>query len=156
MWSRLPLAFAYSEPFLFVTHFNSIDVCEIPPSDAEFPSRYLHKFLEIPNPRVLGPAVSPGSIYLASTRQEQVEMVCFQGSSALATVFQPEDDEDSMSIISELSQLSSPARRRSSVLVRSPSWSPGVARMKSVKGERVQKSSSFRTITPLKEKKENK
>ncbi|XP_067033704.1 citron rho-interacting kinase-like [Acropora muricata] len=156
MWSRLPLAFAYSEPFLFVTHFNSIDVCEIPPSDAEFPSRYLHKFLEIQNPRVLGPAVSPGSIYLASTRQEQVEMVCFQGSSALATVFQPEDDEDSMSIISELSQLSSPAHRRSSVLVRSPSWSPGVARMKSVKGERVQKSSSFRIIAPLKEKKENK
>ncbi|XP_015770493.1 PREDICTED: citron Rho-interacting kinase-like [Acropora digitifera] len=153
MWSRLPLAFAYSEPFLFVTHFNSIDVCEIPPSDAEFPSRYLHKFLEIQNPRVLGPAVSPGSIYLASTRQEQVEMVCFQGSSALATVFQPEDEEDSMSIISELSQLSSPAHRRSSVLVRSPSWSPGVARMKSMKSERVQKSSSFRIIAPLKEKK---
>ena len=66
MWSRLPLAFgeylyvlfcartfillfsfdiyiscffllAYSEPFLFVTHFNSIDVCEIPLSNAENP-----------------------------------------------------------------------------------------------------------------------
>ena len=66
MWSRLPLAFgeylyvlscartfillfsfniyifcffllAYSEPFLFVTHFNSIDVCEIPLTNAENP-----------------------------------------------------------------------------------------------------------------------
>lgn len=111
--------------------------------------------MEIQNPRVLGPAVSPGAIYLASTRQEQVEVVCFQGSSALATVFQPEDDEDSMSIISELSQLSSPVSRRSSVLVRSPSWSPGVARVKSLKDERIQKSSSLRAIAPLKEKKEN-
>lgn len=153
MWSRLPLAFAYSEPFLFVTHFNSIDVCEIPHRDAEFPSRYLHKFLEIQNPRVLGPAVSPGAIYLASTMQEQVEVVCFQGTCALANVFQPEDDEDSMSIISELSQLSSPGvrRRSSSVLVRSPSWSPGVKKVKSVLGERVQKSSSFRSIAPLRE-----
>ena len=66
MWSRLPLAFgeylyvlscartfillfpliyiffvsfflAYSEPFLFVTHFNSIDVCQIPLTNAENP-----------------------------------------------------------------------------------------------------------------------
>ena len=85
--------------------------------------------------------------------QEEVEVVCFQGTCALANVFQPEDDEDSMSIISELSQLSSPAvrRRSSSVLVRSPSWSPGVKKVKSVLGERVQKSSSFRSIAPLRE-----
>ena len=31
------LLLAYSEPFLFVTHFNSIDVCEIPLSNAENP-----------------------------------------------------------------------------------------------------------------------
>jgi len=151
MWSRLPLAFAYSEPYLFVTHFNSIDVCEIPPSTAENPSRYVHKFLEIQNPRVLGPAVSPGAVYLASTLQEQVEMLCFQGTSALASVFQPEDDEDSMSIISELSRLSSPSRRSSSVLVRSPSWSPGAAKVKSMRGGSAKKSSSFRTARPLRE-----
>uniref|UniRef100_W5M0C9 non-specific serine/threonine protein kinase n=1 Tax=Lepisosteus oculatus TaxID=7918 RepID=W5M0C9_LEPOC len=28
-WSRLPLAFAYREPYLFVTHFNSLEVIEI-------------------------------------------------------------------------------------------------------------------------------
>lgn len=114
-----------------------------------FCSRYAHKFLEIQNPRVLGPAVSPGAVYLASTLQEQVEMLCFQGTSALASVFQPEDDDDSMSIISELSRLSSPSRRSS--LVRSPSWSPGHAKVKSLRGGSVKKSSSFRTARPLRE-----
>ena len=114
-------------------------------------SRYSHKFLEIQNPRVLGPAVSPGAVYIASTLQEQVEMMCFQGTSALASVFQPEDDDDSMSIISELSRLSSPSRRSSSVLVRSPSWSPGSAKVKSLRGGNVKKSSSFRTVMPLRE-----
>lgn len=28
-WSRLPLSFAYREPYLFVTYFNSLDVIEI-------------------------------------------------------------------------------------------------------------------------------
>lgn len=150
MWSRLPLAFAYSEPFLFVTHFNSIDVCEIPPINAENPSRYVHKFMEIQNPRVLGPAVSPGAVYLASTLHEQVEMLCFQGNAAPASVFQPEDDEESMSVISELSRLSSPSRR-SSMLARSPSWSPGSAWVKSPKGGNLKKSSTFRAVRPLME-----
>lgn len=114
-------------------------------------SRYSHKFLEIQNPRVLGPAVYPGAMYLASTLQEQVEMLCFQGTSALASVFQPEDDAESMAIISELSHLSSPSRRSSSCLVRSPSWSPGVSKVRSLRGEGVKKSSSFRTVLPLRE-----
>ncbi|XP_022780494.1 citron Rho-interacting kinase-like [Stylophora pistillata] len=150
MWSRLPLAFAYSEPFLFVTHFNSIDVCEIPPIKAENSSHYVHKFLEIQNPRVLGPAVSPGAVYLASTLHEQVEMLCFQGNAAPASVFQPEDDEESMSVISELSRLSSPSRR-SSMLARSPSWSPGSTWVKSPKGGNLKKSSTFRAVRPLME-----
>lgn len=113
-------------------------------------SRYVHKFLEVQNPRVLGPAVSPGAVYLASTLHEKVEMLCFQGSLAPASVFQPEDDDESMSIISELSRLSSPSRR-SSMLARSPSWSPGSARVKSLKGVMPKKSSSFRAVKPLTE-----
>lgn len=118
-----------------------------------FCSRYAHKFLEIRNPRVLGPAVSPGAVYLASTLQEQVEMLCFQGTSALASVFQfqPEDDDDNMSIISELSRLSSPSRRSSPALARSPSWSPGTAKVKSLREGSLKKSSSFRTVMPLRE-----
>lgn len=113
-------------------------------------SRYVHKFLEIQNPRVLGPAVSPGAVYLASTLHEKVEMLCFQGNAAPASVFQPEDDDDSMSIISELSRLSSPSHQ-SSRLARSPSWSPGSARVKSLKGVFAKRSSSLRRVKPLTE-----
>ena len=28
-WSRLPLAFAYEKPHLYVAHFNSMEVCQI-------------------------------------------------------------------------------------------------------------------------------
>ncbi len=28
-WSRLPLAFVYQAPYLYVAHFNSMEVCEI-------------------------------------------------------------------------------------------------------------------------------
>uniref|UniRef100_A0A8C4LIS2 non-specific serine/threonine protein kinase n=1 Tax=Equus asinus asinus TaxID=83772 RepID=A0A8C4LIS2_EQUAS len=39
-WSRLPLAFAYREPYLFVTHFNSLEVIEIQ-------ARHLHDKLRV-------------------------------------------------------------------------------------------------------------
>jgi len=80
-------------------------------------------------------------------------MLCFQGTSALASVFQfqPEDDDDNMSIISELSRLSSPSRRSSPALARSPSWSPGTAKVKSLREGSLKKSSSFRTVMPLRE-----
>ena len=135
----------------FYSHLSSLHVYLV--DWFIFCSRYAHKFLEIRNPRVLGPAVSPGAVYLASTLQEQVEMLCFQGTSALASVFQfqPEDDDDNMSIISELSRLSSPSRRSSPALARSPSWSPGTAKVKSLREGSLKKSSSFRTVMPLRE-----
>lgn len=137
--------------FLLLFFFLPLHFVESLPLLWSFPSsRYVHKFLEIQNPRVLGPAVSPGAVYLASTLHEKVEMLCFQGNAAPASVFQPEDDDDSMSIISELSRLSSPSRR-SSMLARSPSWSPGSARVKSLKGVIPKKSSSFRVVKPLTE-----
>lgn len=135
---NLPCLFVIISTFHFFTFFSF------------YCSRYVHKFMEIQNPRVLGPAVSPGAVYLASTLHEQVEMLCFQGNAALASVFQPEDDEESMSVISELSRLSSPSRR-SSMLARSPSWSPGSAWVKSPKGGNLKKSSTFRAVRPLME-----
>lgn len=147
--SRHLLRNNYSFDFLFLSLLAIF--CSIFTHSLIFSSsRYVHKFLEIQNPRVLGPAVSPGAVYLASTLHEKVEMLCFQGNLAPASVFQPEDDDDSMSIISELSRLSSPSRR-SSMLARSPSWSPGSARVKSLKGVTPKKSSSFRVVKPLTE-----
>ena len=36
--------------------------------------------LDIPNPRYLGPAISSGAIYLASTYQNKLRVICCKGS----------------------------------------------------------------------------
>ncbi|XP_066116554.1 citron Rho-interacting kinase isoform X2 [Saccopteryx bilineata] len=77
-WSRLPLAFAYREPYLFVTHFNSLEVIEIQArSSLGTPAR---AYLEIPNPRYLGPAISSGAIYLVSSYQDKLRVICCKGN----------------------------------------------------------------------------
>ncbi|XP_030631130.1 citron Rho-interacting kinase [Chanos chanos] len=77
-WSRLPLSFAYREPYLFVTYFNSLDVIEIQSHSALGPHSYAH--LDIPNPRYLGPAISSGAIYLASSYQNKLRVICCKGN----------------------------------------------------------------------------
>ncbi|XP_038137926.1 LOW QUALITY PROTEIN: citron Rho-interacting kinase [Cyprinodon tularosa] len=77
-WSRVPLSFAYREPYLFVTYFNSLDVIEIQGHGAAGPAVLAH--LDIPNPRYLGPAISSGAIYLASSYQSKLRVICCKGS----------------------------------------------------------------------------
>ncbi|KAM3826151.1 citron Rho-interacting kinase isoform 2-T2 [Vipera latastei] len=77
-WSRLPLAFAYREPYLFVTHFNSLEVIEIQTrASLGIPAR---AHLDIPSPRYLGPAISSGAIYLASSYQDKLRVICCKGN----------------------------------------------------------------------------
>uniref|UniRef100_A0A8C7N6L3 Citron rho-interacting serine/threonine kinase n=1 Tax=Oncorhynchus kisutch TaxID=8019 RepID=A0A8C7N6L3_ONCKI len=77
-WSRLPLAFAYREPYLFVTYLNSLDVIEVQGHAALGPPVLAH--LDIPNPRYLGPAISSGAIYLASSYQNKLRVICCKGN----------------------------------------------------------------------------
>uniref|UniRef100_A0A8C1P3F7 Citron rho-interacting serine/threonine kinase b n=1 Tax=Cyprinus carpio TaxID=7962 RepID=A0A8C1P3F7_CYPCA len=77
-WSRLPLTFAFREPYLFVTNFNSLDVIEIQGHASLGPPSLVH--LDIPNPRYLGPAISSGAIYLASSYQNKLRVICCKGS----------------------------------------------------------------------------
>ncbi|XP_047238365.1 citron Rho-interacting kinase [Girardinichthys multiradiatus] len=77
-WSRVPLSFAYREPYLFVTYFNSLDVIEVQGHAAVGPAVLAH--LDIPNPRYLGPAISSGAIYLASSYQSKLRVICCKGS----------------------------------------------------------------------------
>nr|XP_057925852.1 citron Rho-interacting kinase isoform X5 [Doryrhamphus excisus] len=77
-WSQLPLSFAYREPYLFVTYFNSLDVIEVQGHAALGPSVLAH--LDIPSPRYLGPAISSGAIYLASSYQNKLRVICCKGS----------------------------------------------------------------------------
>ncbi|KAK5933075.1 hypothetical protein CgunFtcFv8_004731 [Champsocephalus gunnari] len=77
-WSRLPLSFAYREPYLFVTYFNSLDVIEVQGHASLGPTVLAH--LDVPNPRYLGPAISSGAIYLASAYQNKLRVICCKGS----------------------------------------------------------------------------
>ncbi|KAL2092757.1 hypothetical protein ACEWY4_012555 [Coilia grayii] len=77
-WTRAPLAFAFREPYLFVTYFNSLDVMEVLSHSPLGPSTCAH--LDIPNPRYLGPAISSGAIYLASSYQNKLRVICCKGS----------------------------------------------------------------------------
>ncbi|XP_069789543.1 citron Rho-interacting kinase-like isoform X8 [Narcine bancroftii] len=77
-WKRLPLAFVYREPYLFVTHFNSLEVIEIQGRNTT--SVLSHAHLDIPNPRYLGPAMSSGAIYLASSYQNKQRIICCKGN----------------------------------------------------------------------------
>ncbi|XP_041956088.1 citron Rho-interacting kinase isoform X2 [Alosa sapidissima] len=77
-WSRAPLAFAFREPYLFVTYFNSLDVMEVLSHSPLGPSAWAH--LDIPNPRYLGPAISSSAIYLASSYQNKLRVICCKGS----------------------------------------------------------------------------
>ncbi|XP_065104344.1 citron Rho-interacting kinase isoform X2 [Paramisgurnus dabryanus] len=77
-WCRMPLTFAFREPYLFVSYFNSLDVIEIQGHAALGPPALVH--LDIPNPRYLGPAISSGAIYLASSYQNKLRVICCKGS----------------------------------------------------------------------------
>uniref|UniRef100_A0AAV2M5H0 CNH domain-containing protein n=1 Tax=Knipowitschia caucasica TaxID=637954 RepID=A0AAV2M5H0_KNICA len=77
-WSRFPLSFAYREPYLFVTYFNSVDVIEVQGHSALGPHSYAH--LDLPNPRYLGPAISSGAVYLASSYQNKLRVLCCKGN----------------------------------------------------------------------------
>lgn len=61
-----------------MTHFNSLEVIEIQArSSLGTPAR---AYLEIPNPRYLGPAISSGAIYLASSYQDKLRVICCKGN----------------------------------------------------------------------------
>lgn len=79
-WTGLPLSFAYQEPYLFVTHFNSIEICHLPVLKTEDQEPISHKFVEIKRPRIIGAAMAPGAIYLVSTVTDEIELLCYQGN----------------------------------------------------------------------------
>uniref|UniRef100_T1J2L4 Non-specific serine/threonine protein kinase n=1 Tax=Strigamia maritima TaxID=126957 RepID=T1J2L4_STRMM len=82
-WTRLPLSFAYQPPYLFITHFNSIEIVELQPSPINGKRKSV--FLDVNCPRYLNkhPSIS-GCIYLASNRDQSLDIFCLQGNLAIA------------------------------------------------------------------------
>ncbi|XP_070571678.1 citron rho-interacting kinase-like isoform X2 [Ptychodera flava] len=78
-WTCLPLAFSYRAPFLYVIHFNSLEVCNIRSENQSDSSS--HTFIDLVNPRYVGPAITDGAIYVASCHEDVVELLCLQGNT---------------------------------------------------------------------------
>jgi len=74
-WTRLPMAFEYHHPHLYITHFSSIEICEIS-TDMKFDiSATPRRFIDVPDPRFLGDGLQPSSILLASTQVKKLEIL---------------------------------------------------------------------------------
>ncbi|PIK49398.1 putative citron Rho-interacting kinase [Apostichopus japonicus] len=78
-WSRLPLSVSYREPYLYITHFNCLEVLEIKPFSAK-DRVAAHSFMELPNPRFTGYALSEGAVYVTSNHSQKAELICLQGN----------------------------------------------------------------------------
>ena len=75
-WTRLPLAFAYRGPYLFVLHSNSVEVVRL--TSTSFTSQETAPpsvFVEMPCPRYLGPAPENGTNYFLSRDNQVVDIV---------------------------------------------------------------------------------
>ncbi|GFT00684.1 hypothetical protein NPIL_303761 [Nephila pilipes] len=94
-WSRLPLSFAYRSPYLFITHFNSLEVIEIPPQD--IPEIGIRASMSVRNPQFMGIAHVEQSILISSSYNETVELMLVDGSSIGNSDFPVTSSDDGIS-----------------------------------------------------------
>ncbi|GFS01399.1 citron (Rho-interacting, serine/threonine kinase 21) [Elysia marginata] len=86
-WSGLPLAFAFVAPFLYVTYTNTIQATVVPTDRAQAKGR--QTVIDIQAPRYLGPAPSPGCVYVSSSNATTkiTEIIRIRGQEAFGTDF---------------------------------------------------------------------
>ncbi|XP_050410841.1 citron rho-interacting kinase [Patella vulgata] len=91
-WSGLPLAFAYREPFLYITYFNSIHATVIPASKNLIKGR--QTLIDVHNPRYLGGAVSSGSVYVTAVNNGATEILCIRGQEDFNDITTSDSDKE--------------------------------------------------------------
>lgn len=103
-WTRLPLAFSYRAPYLFVLHFNSVEVMRLTPEsfkkNPSLPTPPVTVFVELPGPRFLGPAALPpnANYYLSQPEGgKKAEIVLLEASILLPDSTNAMDDDVSLS-----------------------------------------------------------
>ncbi|XP_062613550.1 citron Rho-interacting kinase-like, partial [Saccostrea cucullata] len=100
-WSCLPLAFAYSEPFLYVVYFNSIQAITIPANKMQ--TRGKQTCLDIYCPRLLGNSIKTGGVYVSTNTGNSTQMICLQGNDGIS-------DKENRASKSERQRFASPKR----------------------------------------------
>lgn len=82
-WTKLPLAFAFSKPYLFIAHFNCIEVRDV----QKHQGSVRQTVLPISNPRYLGLSLSNHEIYIASVQTNKVSVIRLRGNLAMHGAF---------------------------------------------------------------------
>ncbi|CAG2238071.1 CIT [Mytilus edulis] len=91
-WSCLPLSFAYSEPFLYVTYFSSVQCITIPADKRE--TRGKQTCIDIQGPRFLGVGITRGTVYISMGTGYLTELIVLQGNDGISREFKDEDDKE--------------------------------------------------------------
>ncbi|XP_065663898.1 citron Rho-interacting kinase isoform X3 [Hydra vulgaris] len=82
-WSRLPLAFEYRHPFLYITHFGSIEICEISIDIKCDISTTPRCFIDVPEPRFIGYGNADGVVLFSSSQTHKLEIISYKATSTL-------------------------------------------------------------------------
>ncbi|GAB6029596.1 hypothetical protein CHUAL_005339 [Chamberlinius hualienensis] len=80
-WSRAPLAFGFRWPYLYIIHFNCVEVRMISKADNDVCFE-MQTSIELPSPRYLGAGSETGTIVIASTKDNTVNVLDFDGDVA--------------------------------------------------------------------------
>ncbi|XP_067132283.1 citron Rho-interacting kinase-like isoform X3 [Centruroides vittatus] len=84
-WTKLPFAFSFQKPYLFITHFNAVEVIKISSED----EKMLQTSFPIHNPQYLGKATN-FSIYISTKSDKEQLVLRLKGNFASEIITQEE------------------------------------------------------------------
>ncbi|KAK0416552.1 hypothetical protein QR680_012556 [Steinernema hermaphroditum] len=76
-WSRAPLEFVYTEPFLYIVHYESLEIREVLPRDRGIDSKTFkkeHEMYKCKNSHFVGLGERPNDVIFAITGRERAEL----------------------------------------------------------------------------------
>ncbi|CAH1802517.1 unnamed protein product [Owenia fusiformis] len=76
-WNGLPLAVGYNDPYLYVTHFNRLQVFDIADNPDDISEQ---TNLDLVCPRYVGKAKIDGAVYITSSKGCKTQLYCFLGN----------------------------------------------------------------------------
>ncbi|XP_025090318.1 citron Rho-interacting kinase-like isoform X2 [Pomacea canaliculata] len=91
-WSGLPLSFSYTEPFLYITYFNSLHATVVPTDKDQVKGS--QTAVDMPAPRYLGRALEKGSVYVATSNSGITEVVCVQAKDERQELPDSDDEKE--------------------------------------------------------------
>ncbi|XP_055861655.1 citron Rho-interacting kinase-like isoform X2 [Biomphalaria glabrata] len=113
-WSGLPMAFAYVEPFLYVTYTSTVHATVIPTDKARAKGR--QTVIDIQSPRYLGPAPGHGCVYIgsssttSSTSCNVTEIISIRGQEDFSTEDSDKENTDVLKTPTKKHQFESPRK----------------------------------------------